>query len=384
MKKAILLGAVMGVAPMVAMAADLAPARVVSAAPVIVQFNQWGGFYGGVSFGWHNSRSNSSIGLPQAATGQPGFVGDIYRGEGFLAAHDQFAYRRGGCDSPCVRTDQNFVLPGISFDERTDGRRNGFVGSLNAGYNWQSGSFVFGVEADVSFLNNRNRSAFYGAGTADYQFDTPAASSGGEFPEVTRQQERFIGIYDESASLATSARMNWLSTARLRAGFAAGPVLLYATGGLALGGVQMNASGFVNEAFRETRAVGPAVGASPGPLGTAAQTLRVNSATTWDGRRSSNGEFGWTVGLGAEWMMTSGFSLKAEYLYYALGDQTLTASGVTTTTTIVGSGSMGTTTTRTAAPITIRQNLDGHIFRVGLNFGFPVAPRPAAPVVAAY
>lgn len=384
MSKATLLGVAMGLVPALAGAADLAPARVTTAAPAIVQFNQWGGLYGGVSFGWRSSRSNSAIGLPQAAIWQPGFLGNVYRGEAFIAGHHQFENRLYDCDWSCVQTDTSFALPGLGFDERAGGRRNGFVASLNAGYNWQFGAFVLGVETDVSFLNNRHRSAFYDSGTADYQFDTPPAATCCEFPEVTRQQERIVGIYDVDASLATSSRMNWLSTARLRAGYAAGPVLLYATGGLAFAGVQMNASGFVNEAFRETRAVGPAVGAPPGPLGDAAQTLRVNSTTTWDGRRSSNGEFGWAAGLGAEWMVTSGFSLKAEYLYYDLGDQTLTARGVTTTTTIVGPGSTGTTTTRTAAPITLRQTLDGHMFRIGVNFGFPVAPRPSAAVVAAF
>ena len=72
---------------------------------------------------------------------------------------------------------------------------SGIAGGLQAGYNWQSGNFVFGGETDIN-LSNAN-DVF-----APWKFSNP-----------------------------------WFGTLRARAGIAFNNVLFYATGGLAYGGI---------------------------------------------------------------------------------------------------------------------------------------------------
>ena len=80
--------------------------------------------------------------------------------------------------------------------------QHGVMGGGQAGYNWQFGQYVFGVEADLQ-----------GSGAegtfAAYKFSNP-----------------------------------WFGTVRGRAGFAMNNVLLYVTGGLAYGGGRVEFAGF--------------------------------------------------------------------------------------------------------------------------------------------
>ena len=373
MKKSWLFCTALALAPMSALAADLAPAprTAVAIAPV----SPWAGFYGGFSVGW-NWGDGTTVSLPQAAAGQPGFVGDSFRGPAFIDAQNRLSSQSTACSfalfANCTATDTAFALPSVGYVGREQEKGGGVI-TLNAGYNWQFGSFVLGVEGDLSGMNRRYESAYAGTGTADYQFDYTAVVIPGipPIPDITLfPQTRVTGLYTQSADFATRSRMSWLTTARVRAGFAAGDFLLYATGGLAAGSSTMSAGGTVTETFVEQTRTGT-------PLGAPTTTSSASSTTTWRGTTGNSTEFGWAVGGGVEWNTGRGFSLKAEYLYYDLGAQTLVATG--TTSTVVNGGAAVVTT---APTVRIRQNVDGQIFRMGLNFGFPVASRGA--VVAAY
>lgn len=84
----------------------------------------------------------------------------------------------------------------------------GIVGGT-LGYNWQSGAWVFGVEADLSTglgLQTHSGSAVF-----------PAACAGG---------------------LGCATDIDWLGTVRGRLGYASGGLLLYATGGFAFARVE--------------------------------------------------------------------------------------------------------------------------------------------------
>jgi outer membrane immunogenic protein len=98
-----------------------------------------------------------------------------------------------------------------SSSEETPGFVTGFNGSLtdtsafasaHAGYNWQAGRMVFGVEADIS-SPSRSASVRYG-------------------PAFAPTAETF------------TTEIRWLSTFRGRVGVAFSDLLLYATGGLAV------------------------------------------------------------------------------------------------------------------------------------------------------
>jgi outer membrane immunogenic protein len=113
---------------------------------------------------------------------------------------------------------------------------------------------------------------------------------------------------------------------RGRAGYAAGPWLFYATGGLAV----------ANISFADTIAF-PGIGDS---------TNAISGSTT---------AIGWTVGGGIEWMFAPNWTVKAEYLYAQLPGTTLTS-------------------TNSAVPIATIAHAHGDvqesIGRIGVNYKF--------------
>jgi outer membrane immunogenic protein len=84
-------------------------------------------------------------------------------------------------------------------------RPSGFAGGVEGGYNWQSGQFVFGGEADIQ-LSGANDTF------APWKFSNP-----------------------------------WFGTVRGRAGYAVSNFLIYGTAGLAVGELQAETFGLVSE-----------------------------------------------------------------------------------------------------------------------------------------
>lgn len=197
-----------------------------------------------------------------------------------------------------------------------------FIGGAQIGWNWQAGSLVAGLEADIQGIVGRRQ----------------------------QQANATIGAVGGATILQvvpTGGQLEWLGTVRGRLGFALSPTwLLYATGGLAYGGVSNG-----NNGFAQVSLAGPALAG----LGV--------------GNNTSSTRLGWTVGGGAEWMISPNWSVKAEYLYYDLGTRS-TFGAVT-------DGASGVTylAYRTS------QRTNGHIARLGLNYHFNWG---AAPVVARY
>ncbi|NIJ08361.1 outer membrane immunogenic protein [Sphingomonas vulcanisoli] len=91
--------------------------------------------------------------------------------------------------------------------------RSGFVGGGQIGWNFQSGKWVFGPEGDISYLRTR--------GTESISSST---ASGAQQNTTIRN------------------RMEWMGSARLRAGYTLGDGLIYATGGYAFGKVKASAA----------------------------------------------------------------------------------------------------------------------------------------------
>jgi outer membrane immunogenic protein len=137
------------------------------------------------------------------------------------------------------------------------------IGGGEAGYNWQTGPWVLGLEA-----------SFEGSGLNGSRVAPCLAPLCGAL----------------AASYAQ--KLPWLGTLRPRVGYALGNWLFYATGGGALGQVDTNA----------TAAIGPLV------------------AT--DNRSQTRS--GWTLGGGVEVELLAGWSAKIEYLYVDLGSRTTT------------------------------------------------------------
>lgn len=209
---------------------------------------------------------------------------------------------------------------------------SGALGGGQLGYLHQFGNFAFGVEADIQGLGARGRGgSLGGAGATTLGFPTDNAFS----------------------AVETRKAVEWLGTARGRVGYLITPTLLgYATGGLAYGGV--DARTLISQSWNGT--IGPLLQSS-GAAGNFSGAL-----------------VGWTVGGGAEWAFAPNLSLKAEYLYYDLGDAHLARAPLTTSLF----GGLSDTVV-----VSSRMRFDGHVARLGLNYRLnPLGASPAPQAVA--
>jgi outer membrane immunogenic protein len=153
----------------------------------------------------------------------------------------------------------------------------GIIGGDEFGYNWQSGQFVLGFEADISGSTISGSELLSGASVVV------------GFPANT------VGV-----SGSANAKVDYLGTVRGRAGYLLTPPLLaYVTGGLAYGGASSNTT-------LAEQVVGPcSCGSFPAVAGS-----------------TSTARAGSTIGGGVEYMFAPHWTVKAEYLYYDLGSVT--------------------------------------------------------------
>ncbi|MFA5898946.1 MAG: outer membrane protein [Hyphomicrobium sp.] len=176
----------------------------------------------------------------------------------------------------------------------------------NAGYGWGNDNAAYYGPGGGGSLNP---DGWYGGGQIGYnaQFDwlvlgLEADLQGADISDSTTLSGGFSNVTTD---------IDWFSTLRGRIGVAAGSTLIYFTGGWAFADLNQT----------------------------------VNTPTV---SMSKDGvETGYTVGGGVEWAIAPNWSVKTEYLYVDLGEQTL-------------SGPSGTYTTDT----------DFHTARVGLNYRF--------------
>jgi outer membrane immunogenic protein len=146
---------------------------------------------------------------------------------------------------------------------------DGVIGGGQIGYNWQTGSWVFGLEADIQ-----------GSG-----------QKGGWTQNFT-----VLGV---TGSSTTSDKLDYFGTVRGRVGYAWDRQLLYFTGGWAYG----------RETINNTTTV----------AGVSVTTTTRNDITD-----------GWTVGGGWEWAFADRWSARIEYLYIDFGsDSAGSGSGAT-------------------------------------------------------
>ncbi len=185
---------------------------------------------------------------------------------------------------------------------------SGFTGGVQAGYNWQTGNAVLGLETDFD--------AFHFRGSQSVSANYPVFAH--VFPTDT-------------FTVGTSVETNWLYTARARIGWLVNPnILAYATGGLAVTRLE------VANSFSDDHHPSPASGAGS------------NSAT----------KPGWALGGGLEWAFDKNWSVKVEYLYVDFGS-------VTVTSKIFSAQPPG-----YSQAISTSADLTASIARVGVNYKF--------------
>lgn len=177
---------------------------------------------------------------------------------------------------------------------------DGFVGGGQIGYNYQfAPSWVLGIEADIDYTDLHKSTTI-----------TTTALNG-----VDRLNNTFTN------------GLEYLGTVRGRLGYTFDRTLFYATGGLAYGEVRNSANFF-------------------GPAGQLQFTGSNSGIRT-----------GYAVGGGIEHAFVANWTVKAEYLYYDLGRDTVNVA------VIPGSGGGGTGYNTSFSN-------SGNIVRAGLNYKF--------------
>ncbi len=155
---------------------------------------------------------------------------------------------------------------------------SGFYVGLQAGYAWGD-SQVDEINDDGSLNQTQDydHDGFVGGVHAGYNFDMQGLLLGleGDFEYADIQGDQDFGGSDDE----TDKTIEWLGSLRLRAGVTMDRALIYATGGVAVGEVDMEAS-------------------EPG--------LSISdSETAW----------GWTIGGGIEYALSDAISARIEYRY---------------------------------------------------------------------
>lgn len=169
----------------------------------------------------------------------------------YVGAHAGYSWSK----TTASETPENGVwnVRGDSFTADVDG----FLGGLQAGYNYQIDSWVLGAELDIGYLDiNGDAPTRHSIGVP---FDTIVSTDGGGY-----------------------------ATARLRGGYALDRLLIFATGGL----IYANLGSEVNDSV--------------------ASQLHTDE---------TRGQFGWTLGGGLEYALTDAWSVKVDYLYYELNKE---------------------------------------------------------------
>jgi outer membrane immunogenic protein len=178
-----------------------------------------------------------------------------------------------------ARDTASYGAPPVPFiPGSTSSDLDGVIGGGQIGYNLQSGSWLFGLEADIQ--GSSERSAAYSSNTVTIPGILPIFSTG---------------------TLNDQEKLPWFGTVRGRIGLLASPTwLFYVTGGLAYGEIKST----------EALTVGII------PTTTAFNTTRA----------------GWTIGGGVEGAINASWSAKIEYLYMDFGtiNNTFTGTGVFT------------------------------------------------------
>lgn len=202
-------------------------------APIVVDTFSWTGGYVGVNAGYAGSKFNSDI------------------------------------NNSMSNVKPNIANPPLpSLIGTWEDNVNGFVGGIQAGYNWQlSNGIVIGAEADFQGSDLKN------------------TNSGGN------DEDFFFRPYE------ITTKVQWWGTVRARLGYAATDrLLVYGTGGIAYGNVKTtyNTTAFdiMDDSFRDI------------------------------GFTNSKTKAGWVIGAGTEYALTNNWSVKAEYLYTDLGKST--------------------------------------------------------------
>lgn len=235
-------------------------ARPVYKAPAVTPVHNWAGFYvgGHGGYGWDPASGMFNPVTYAYNVGGPGLAATVLSGPGNIP---------------------------LSVDP------SGGFGGIQIGYNWQTGAYIFGWEADVSFgkINDEDIKGF-----------TVVTTAG--------------DVLDFTGNVRLKQEVDYFGTVRGRFGWANNTLLFYATGGLAWGHIETTFQVY-NLQIQNN-----------GALSGAALASFLAGATA----RQDDVRFGFAVGGGFEWAFAPMWSFKADYIFIDLGNgDTLSIPGGT-------------------------------------------------------
>lgn len=180
----------------------------------------------------------------------------------------------------------------------TNQSNSGFLGGIQIGYNYTVlQKVILGFEADIQATTGGSNGSFMNPSVTsvsqDYDSKFTSAGGGGN----------------------VNASMNWFGSVRGKIGDEIIPSLMvYGTGGLAYGGIKMSANNYM----------------LPISVNDTNDGSLIDTISTIPGNGTLNKiQVGWTAGGGLEWMVSNGWSIKGEALYYNLGAAGFNLSPVT-------------------------------------------------------
>jgi outer membrane immunogenic protein len=277
--------------------------------PPILTAWSWAGPYLGVNYGYGWGKSNTDTVLSDAASG------------GALFA-----------------TNMSAKLDGMTFGGQ-------------AGFNWQSGPWVAGIEADFQQSRQRGRAATLNCSIS-----------------ICNAAISAFGL-DAPVSVRMAQKLEWFGTMRGRLGVTPTPEsLLYATGGLAVG--RIKTSGTITGSSLTltpgviegvTEVLVPDVDSDGNPIEVPIE-VPVEIPTVTAGTSAATSSFvshttkaGFAVGVGAEVRLAGNWTGKVEYLYLDFGRVSASATNPLNSTPLA---------------INFDSRVTSHTARVGLNYKF--------------
>jgi outer membrane immunogenic protein len=295
-------------------------------APAIPTMISWTGAYAGLNSGYSFGTNNNSY-------------ASLWGPQGFTATDN----------SPNLAT---MPLSGVGLSQTgtISNNQNGYLGGFQAGYNHQlHEKYVVGLETDIQ------GTSIGGSGNR--------TGSGYNINSLNNGSSTTIG------GVQISSGVDWLGTIRARAGYLVKPsLLLFATAGVSYGGANAQVTNLAYSAYNDfTIPVSPS-GIQP-YFGNVSRTQTL---------------IGWTAGSGLEWMVTPSWSVKAEALYWSLGNMNVGTTALSPqigTPVWNGPGTPKFSLPSQVASGTTSINYQGVIARAGINYHFNSA---SAPVVAKF
>jgi iron complex outermembrane recepter protein len=243
-------------------------------APIAIAWS-WAGPYLGINVGYSAGKSKTDAGFSDAGAGSPLFA---------TASSDNL---------------------------------NGVIAGFQGGYNWQSGNWVAGVEADIQLSTQNTTPTFVCPGA----LCNPAIGD----------------VAPAAAALDRAQTLDWFATLRGRLGTSVTPdTLIYATGGLAVA---------------EIKTAGTISGFSAGLDENGNVTATAAGVGFYDHRTKA----GWTAGAGLEAHLSGNLTGKIEYLYLDFGTVSTSAINQLNSTPLA---------------VSLDSRVTDHIVRAGLNYKF--------------